>query len=106
MARGGDAVTERDTSLHAFWDRPLRDLLELLQATPAGLTSDEATRRVRLYGPNSFVREARFAGLIGFLRFLVTMRQHDRLKDEPPGLSPLRGRCHTLTPLLRVGPPS
>ena len=38
------------------------DLLELLPATPAGLTSDEATRRVRLYGPNSFVRESRFAG--------------------------------------------
>jgi Mg2+-importing ATPase len=64
-------VTEPDTSLHDFWDRPLPDLLELLQATPAGLTSDEATRRVRLYGPNSFVRESRFAGLIGFLRFLA-----------------------------------
>ena len=64
-------MTEPDTSLRGFWDRPLRDLLELLQATPAGLTSDEATRRVRLYGPNSFVRESRFAGLIGFLRFLA-----------------------------------
>ena len=64
-------MTEPDTSLHGFWDRPLRDLLELLQATPAGLTSDEATRRVRLYGPNSFVRESRFAGLMGFLRFLA-----------------------------------
>ena len=55
-------MTEPDTSLHGFWDRPLRGLFELLQATPAGLTSDEATRRLRLYGPNSFVREARFAG--------------------------------------------
>ena len=64
-------MTEPDTSLHGFWDKPLRDLLELLQATPAGLTSDEATRRVRLYGPNSMVRESRFAGLIGFLRFLA-----------------------------------
>ena len=64
-------MTEPDTSLHGFWDRPLRDLLELLQATPAGLTSDEATRRLRLYGPNSFVRESRFAGLVGFLRFLA-----------------------------------
>jgi P-type Mg2+ transporter len=70
-SRGEDAVTEPDTSLHGFWDRPLRDLFELLQATPAGLTSDEATRRARLYGPNSFVRESRFAGLIGFLRFLT-----------------------------------
>ena len=64
-------MTEPDTSLHGFWDRPLRDLLELLQATPAGLTSDEATRRLRLYGPNSLVRESRFAALIGFLRFLA-----------------------------------
>ena len=64
-------MTEPDTSLHGFWDRPLRDLLGLLQATPAGLTSDEATRRLRLYGPNSLVRESRFAGLIGFLRFLA-----------------------------------
>jgi len=71
MARGGDAVTQPDTSLHGFWDRPLPDLLERLQATPAGLTSDEATRRLRLYGPNSFVRESRFAALMGFLRFLA-----------------------------------
>ena len=64
-------MTEPATSLHGFWDRPLRDLLELLQATPAGLTSDEATRRGRLYGPNAFVRESRLAGLIGFLRFVA-----------------------------------
>jgi P-type Mg2+ transporter len=64
-------VTEPDTSLHGFWDRPLRDLLGLLQATSAGLTSDEATRRLRLYGPNSLVRESRFAGLMNFLRFLA-----------------------------------
>ena len=64
-------MTEPITSLRSFWDRPLRDLLELLQATPAGLTSDEATQRLRLYGPNSLVRESRFAGLMGFLRFLA-----------------------------------
>ncbi len=64
-------MTEPNTSLHGFWDRPLQELLNLLPATPAGLTSDEATRRLRLYGPNSFVRESRFAGLIGFLRFLA-----------------------------------
>ena len=64
-------MTESGASLHGFWDKPLRELLELLPATPAGLTSDEATRRLRLYGPNSFVRESRFAGLIGFLRFLA-----------------------------------
>jgi magnesium-transporting ATPase (P-type) len=64
-------VTEPVTSLHGFRDRPPRDLFELLQAAPAGLISDEATRRAHLYGPNSFVRESRFAGLIGFLRFLT-----------------------------------
>ena len=64
-------MTGPDTSLHGFWDTPLRDLLGLLQATSAGLTSDEATRRLRLYGPNSLVRESRLAGLIGFLRFLA-----------------------------------
>ena len=64
-------MTEPETSLDGFWDRPLRDLLGLLRATPAGLTSDEATRRLRLYGPNSLVRESRFAGLMGFLCFLA-----------------------------------
>ena len=61
----------RDTGLDSFWDRPLRDLLEALQATPAGLTSEEATRRARRYGANSLMRESRFAGLSGFLRFLA-----------------------------------
>jgi len=64
-------VTESESSLHGFWDRPLGDLLERLQATPAGLTSAEASRRLRLYGPNSLVRESRFAGLMDFLRFLA-----------------------------------
>ncbi|HEX9112322.1 MAG TPA: magnesium-translocating P-type ATPase, partial [Terriglobales bacterium] len=51
-----------------FWDRPLRDLLQTLEATPSGLTSAEANRRLRLYGPNSFVQESRFAALFSFLR--------------------------------------
>ena len=71
FASPAQTAQQRDTSLHGFWDRPLHDLLEHLQATPAGLTADEATRRVRRYGPNSFVRESRFAGLMGFLRFLA-----------------------------------
>lgn len=54
-----------------FWDKPLRDLLGQLEATPAGLTSAEAKRRVRLHGPNSLAGESRFAGLIGFLRFFA-----------------------------------
>jgi hypothetical protein len=28
-----------------FWDKPLQDLLQLLQATPAGLTAGEAKQR-------------------------------------------------------------
>jgi Mg2+-importing ATPase len=47
-----------------FWDRPLQELLTLLQATPVGLSSDEAARRLRQYGANSFAQESRFAGLL------------------------------------------
>ena len=54
-----------------FWDRPLVELLESLQATPAGLTSDEAKRRLRLHGPNSFVQESRFTVLFGFFRLFA-----------------------------------
>jgi magnesium-transporting ATPase (P-type) len=46
-------------------------LLGLLRSTAAGLTSDEARRRLRLHGPNSFVRKQRFAALLGFLRFFA-----------------------------------
>ncbi len=64
-------MEKRETPLAGFWDRPRPDLLQLLQATPAGLTSDEAKRRLRLYGPNSLMRESRFAALIGFFRFFA-----------------------------------
>ena len=64
-------MTKRETPIAGFWDRPLRDLLQVLQATPAGLTTDEAKRRLLLYGPNSLVRESRFAGLLTFLRFFA-----------------------------------
>jgi magnesium-transporting ATPase (P-type) len=60
-----------DKTLDRFWDMPLRDLLDLLQATPAGLTSAEAEQRLRLHGPNTLVGESRFAALIGFLRFFA-----------------------------------
>jgi P-type Mg2+ transporter len=62
---------KREISLERFWDRPLPDLLHLLQTTPAGLSSAEATQRLRLYGANSFLQEARFTTLVSFLR-LVT----------------------------------
>ena len=51
-----------------FWDTPLNDLLQQLQATPAGLTSVEAKRRLDLYGPNSLERESRFGVLLSFVR--------------------------------------
>ena len=54
-----------------FWDTPLPELLHLLHTTPAGLTSDDANRRLRPYGPNSFVQESRFAAVVSFLRLFA-----------------------------------
>ena len=59
------------TASDGFWDTPLNDLLQHLQATPAGLTSAEAKRRLDLYGPNSLDRESRFAVLLSFVRFFA-----------------------------------
>jgi Mg2+-importing ATPase len=64
-------MSTRATFAEDFWDKPLRDLFQALEATPSGLTSDEANRRLRLYGPNSFVKESRFAALFGFLRLVA-----------------------------------
>jgi magnesium-transporting ATPase (P-type) len=64
-------MAKREQSLDRFWDSPLRDLLEVLQASPGGLTSEEARQRLRLHGPNSLVGESRWAPLIGFLRFFA-----------------------------------
>jgi Mg2+-importing ATPase len=64
-------MSKTDKTLDRFWDMPQRDLLVLLEATPAGLTSDEAKQRLRLHGPNSLVAESRFAPLISFLRFFA-----------------------------------
>ncbi len=64
-------MAKRETPVEGFWDKPLRDLLQVLQAAPAGLTTDEAKRRLRLYGPNSLVQESRFAALFSFLRFFA-----------------------------------
>ena len=62
---------KQPTPLWGFWDKPRSELLELLQAAPAGLTADEAHRRLGLHGPNSMVRESRFAALVSLLRFLI-----------------------------------
>jgi P-type Mg2+ transporter len=59
------------TPFESFWDRPRGELLQLLQVTPSGLTTDEAKRRLRLYGPNSMVKESRFAVLFSLLRLIA-----------------------------------
>ena len=58
-----------DETLDRYWDMPQHELLELLKATPAGLSSAEAKQRLREYGPNSLAGESRFAALISLLRF-------------------------------------
>jgi P-type Mg2+ transporter len=62
---------KRVTPLEAFWDKPLAELLSLLEATPAGLTTGEAKRRMLIYGPNSMARASRFASLFKLLRLFV-----------------------------------
>jgi len=57
--------------MQMFWDIPLLELLKMLQTTPAGLTSEEADRRLRRYGPNSLSSESRFAGLLSLLVFFA-----------------------------------
>ena len=67
----GLRMGRQTTSFEGFWDRPLQELFQLLQATPAGLTTEEASRRLRLYGPNSLVQESRFAALLSFFGFFA-----------------------------------
>jgi P-type Mg2+ transporter len=62
---------KRAKPLDDFWDLSLQELFQQLQATPAGLAADEATRRLRFYGPNSLAPESRFVLLISFFRFFA-----------------------------------
>jgi len=68
-------LSKPDNTLDRFWDLSQRDLLHLLEATPAwtpaGLTSAEAKQRLHLHGPNSLAGGSRFAPLIAFLRFFA-----------------------------------
>ena len=64
-------MSKPDKTLDHFWNMPLRNLLELLEGTPGGLSSAEAKQRLRAHGPNSLERESRFAALVGFLRFFA-----------------------------------
>ena len=60
-----------NSSLQGFWDTPIADILQHLAATPTGLSTREAARRLDLYGPNSLARKSRFATLVSFLSFFA-----------------------------------
>jgi Mg2+-importing ATPase len=64
-------VIPQSATPNAFWETPLADLLQKLQAPLTGLTSEEAAKRLALYGPNSLVRESRFARLRSFVGLLA-----------------------------------
>jgi len=49
-------MTDTGQDTGRFWDMPQRDLLTLLQATPAGLTSEEAKTAAASTRRNSLVR--------------------------------------------------
>ena len=58
------------TAVEKFWDRPLHELFELLPATPAGLTTEEARRRLRFFtAQTALSMSSRFAALLSFLGF-------------------------------------
>jgi Mg2+-importing ATPase len=50
-----------------FWSIPISDLLQQLQATPQGLSSREAQRRLELYGSNLLKAKKRTDSLTLFL---------------------------------------
>ncbi len=64
-------MTTPDKTLDRYWDVPLAGLLEILKASPGGLTSTEANARLSEHGPNSLVGESRYAVLFSFLRFFA-----------------------------------
>ena len=64
-------MSKPDETLDRFWDVPLRGLLDLLEATPAGLTSAGGEAATASPWPEQPGGEAPFAALIGFLRFFA-----------------------------------
>ena len=64
-------MVRRAAPLDDFWDIPLLELLQVVQATQNGLATDEALRRSRLYGRNSLVEESRFAPFFSFVSFFA-----------------------------------
>jgi hypothetical protein len=47
-----------------FWDRPLPELFQLLQASPAGLTTQEASRRLRLYAVEEIQKQIAITAVV------------------------------------------
>jgi len=67
---GGNRRGAPDPAPGAFWNLALEELLQRLQADPAGLSWAEARKRLRRYGPNLLRAEPRSAVLWAFLRLL------------------------------------
>jgi len=86
-----------------FWQQDLTALLECYKATPAGLTSNEATERLTYYGPNLFHPQRRNALLFQFLsKFsnpLVIRTHKNPLKSRP---NPWLTICSLLVVALAV----
>ncbi|MCL6630082.1 MAG: hypothetical protein K6U00_10830, partial [Armatimonadetes bacterium] len=61
----------QDRDAVEFWDLTVAELLSQLQATPEGLSTEEAEKRLREYGPNTLVRESRFVGVLQFMRLFT-----------------------------------
>ena len=52
-----------------FWDTPLKDLMLKVNATPDGLSSAEAQKRLLTFGPNSLRKDSQFQVVREFFRF-------------------------------------
>jgi len=64
-------AVRQDRDAVEFWDLTVAQLLSQLQATPEGLSTEEAEKRLREYGPNTLVRESRFVGVLQFMRLFT-----------------------------------
>jgi len=62
------AVTASIPELTRFWSLSADELAKLLETSAAGLTSTEARRRLRTYGPNRLQTARKTANLVLFLR--------------------------------------
>jgi len=78
-------MAEQNKPEDGFWEKPLAELLQTLNATPQGLTSAEAKQRLREHGPNSLVRVSRFATpkslLLGFFMELQARHAVEQIRN-------------------------